>query len=158
MTTGPGENPVWRYGWVDRSIPEWVEANHGALPSACRVVLSTIDSGREVSSSPMLAGALGREPERPGRAMLLSVAELELVARTIFVGFEEVWILEATSASGFDDAPVRLDCSEAIDAPSSELRAWMHRHKVLVGLGDGLGLVYIYKAGPETDALDFALK
>jgi hypothetical protein len=155
MRNGSGQRVQYKdyvAGWLDSSIPDFLELLPEAPPGMGFALVTCLDSNLNPASlvrrSPELRSLAGKA-RRVGKAILLpSDLLLEANAKaTIFHGFDEVWFFPS------DDIDPKPDVAwlvgpRRVDRP--KLRAlgpWLSKHNCTLGLGDGEGLNVIVKGG-----------
>jgi hypothetical protein len=129
------------------SIRAWIESYAREISTLPYVLISSVDSDREVSA---MGWVLSRRAEDPSWAISLDplvisgVSTVSLLPdRNLWTGFDELWIpvglpVAAPTLDASLVAPLDLD----VESPQ-KLWAWLDSSAWRLGVGDGYGLNYV---------------
>lgn len=135
----------YRAGWVaEGTVRDLIEVYSAAWEELDAVLISSIDSHREVGQMPWVREHLAQDPR-----WALSVSPLTTSGRKVveavrsgrvFFGFDEVWVpsrlpVAVPPAEAYLVAPRKL--SQGV--PEAVIR-WMNVSECWLGIGDGAGL------------------
>jgi hypothetical protein len=146
---------MW-YGWIDtqaQSDIEWIGLRYPhILLDRKYAYISCIDSTRDMTSLPLLLASLrrrNRNVETGSRGLWLdasTVLDLATADRTVFNGFDEVWLFDAKAQVQLPEGmSITSECpiTEYPDEAIAAVSRWMELSGCVLGIGDGAGLNYI---------------
>lgn len=128
------------------TVRDWLAAHTARIRDLPYVLISSIDSDRQVANMPWAAA---RRLATPSWALSLSplvisgASTVDLLADdNLFTGFDELWIPSALpvaqpSYEAWLVAPRELDTEV-----SAEVLAWLDDSRCRLGVGDGYGMNY----------------
>lgn len=131
----------------DLTVREWISENHSDISELPFVLISSIDSDRQVSSMPWVLARRLADPEWALSVFPLVIsgraAVLLLDDRNLFTGFDELWIPGVMPVPEPPDdaslvAPLELD----VESPPA-IWTWLDFSKCRLGVGDGYGTNFI---------------
>lgn len=132
---------------VDLTIREWLTSHASAISKLPYVLISSIDSDRQVSSMPWARARILEDRAWALSPLPLVISGASAVSllddQNLFTGFDELWIPAELPATGPPDeaslvAPLELD----IESPAA-IWAWLEVSQCRLGVGDGYGTNYV---------------
>jgi hypothetical protein len=127
-------------------VPSALERVPETRLESVTLLLTTVDSDRDVADLPSVTGALrdaGATFSRVGSAVALPWPSFRaLLAAKLLSGFDEVWLCRGDPLST-PPPDGRITADHEITQPSANPIGWMKESACLAGLGDGAGLNWI---------------
>ena len=145
---------AYRFGRVPRlTVREWLGRNALSITGLPYVLVSSMDSQRDVGSMPWAAARMAGSPAwalSMSPLVISGASVIELLADPgLFTGFDEIWIplripIGQPPGAAYLGAPRRLDT----EAPPAILE-WIRDAGCRLGVGDGDGLNYAVGNDPD---------
>jgi hypothetical protein len=128
------------------TVRGWLAANMSKIRELPFVLVSSIDSERQVSTMPWVEARRRASPtwaHSLSPLVISGASTIDLLADAkLFTGFDELWIpAELPIAQPPEDA--HLVSPRELDAESPTVFRWLSASQCRLGVGDGYGLNYV---------------
>jgi hypothetical protein len=136
-------------GWIDTSIATLVSTHTEVITQFTHVLITSLDSSTDLRGLPAASELRESQPgvKLLGVGLVLpsSILADPRVSRRLFAGFDEVWCfhMEPTLAKP-EELSIVAPCNFGIDDVPEDVADWMRRGGCALGLGDGIGMNYVF--------------